>query len=119
MAYYALVLLANLPLCSLDIDALFAKGSKSPTQVKEENAEGANGNGRRTAADADDISVKRQATSGSNRVIGNQNPIGDFTRVVSESSGNELLEKAVGLMSGRFVPEKLKWRNRWQIWVRW
>ena len=83
---------------SLDIDALFAKGSTSPTRVKEENTEDVNGK-QSGAMDAYGASSsKRSTTTGSNdRVIGNQDPIGDFTRVVSESSGNELMEKAVRL----------------------
>jgi hypothetical protein len=75
----------------LDIDALFAKGSTTPTRVKEEGPEDANGkNGTE-----DPSSAKRSRSN--NRVVGNQDPIGDFTKVVSDSSGNEIMEKAVSL----------------------
>lgn len=60
--------------------------------------EDANGNGKRRASDdeASGSSSKRRATSGtSNKVISNETPIDDFKRIVSESSGNEFMEKAV------------------------
>lgn len=43
---------------------------------------------------ADDSSSAKR-TRANNRVVGNQDPIGDFDKVVSDSSGNELMEKAV------------------------
>ena len=85
-------------LASLDIDALFAKGSTSPTRVKEEDTNGTDDRPSGIIDGGNASSTKPQATSRSNnRVVGNQDPIGDFTRVVSESSGNELMEKAVRL----------------------
>lgn len=75
-------------------------GSTSPTRVKVEGTEDANGKGKRRASDdeANGSSYKRRATSGaSNKVISNEDPIDDFKRIVSESSGNEFMEKAVSL----------------------
>lgn len=65
-----------------------------------EGTEDANGKGKRRASDddANGSSSKRRATSGaSNKVISNDDPIDDFKRIVSESSGNEFMEKAVSL----------------------
>jgi hypothetical protein len=110
-------------LFSLDIDALF--GSTSPTRVKVEGGEDANGKGKRRASedDGNDSSSKRRATTGlNNKVISNETPIDDFKRIVSESSGNEFMEKAVSLRfrgsSRHGSSSSLTWgllRIRWRI----
>ncbi|KAJ9120113.1 hypothetical protein QFC22_003011 [Naganishia vaughanmartiniae] len=83
----------------LDIDALFANDNDDSAQVKEEQTSPTvNGKGKGAAVGKGlgSPTVKRSQMEGpSTRVIGRQDPVHDFIRIVSESSGNEIMEKAV------------------------
>jgi hypothetical protein len=85
----------------LDIDALFADGTEDSAQIKEEQASpvvSGKGKGPATSELHGSPTVKRSMLNGSSkRLVGRQDPVHDFKKIVSESSGNEIMEKAVSI----------------------
>lgn len=83
----------------MDIDALFANGTDDPARVKsEETSPVVNDRAKEAEAskvDDSPIAKRIKMDDSSRRIIGTQNPVADFARIVSESSGNEIMEKAV------------------------